>query len=224
MPRSGEPTRTLLIEAGRRLFAQDGIHATPLSAIVAAAGQKNTSALHYHFGGREGLLMAIVDVHNEPIEVARCKTLDDVAAHDHVDLIDVVRSMIEPQAANLHDEIGRQFLSIVSQFDDLFDRWDEPDADTPPQALRALNWIVDLIPHDIALDVRRERATRFLATVSEALGARARQIDRGRHLRLGHETFIENLATMMVGALNAPSITPRRRRARSPRAREANAG
>ena len=69
MPRDAGPTRDSLIEAGLRLFADRGIHA-PLSAVVVAAGQKNTSALHYHFGGREGLLAAITSVHNARIETA----------------------------------------------------------------------------------------------------------------------------------------------------------
>lgn len=205
MPRDPEPTRARLIDAGRRLFALGGINTTPLSSIVTEAGQKNTSALHYHFGGRYGLLMAIVDVHNDPIEARRKAMLDRLSEAGDTTLADVVRTMVEPQAEQLATESGRQFTTIVSQFEDLFDAWDQPDADTPPQALRALSWIVELISHDVPIDVRRERATRFLAMVSEALGARARQIDRGISHRLDHDTFIDNLVAMSVGALDAPS-------------------
>ncbi len=35
-----------------------------LKSVIDAAGQRNTSALHYHFGGRRGLLDAIIDASN----------------------------------------------------------------------------------------------------------------------------------------------------------------
>ncbi len=199
MPRDAAETRELLIEAGRRLFARDGVYATSLKAVVDAAGQRNTSALHYHFGGRDGLLQAIIDVHNTKIEDERKRMLDTFATP--LTLVDLVSAVVLPQASLLDDPDGRAFLSIVSQLGDLFDRWE--DGSTPEQAMRAFVGIKELLPIGLAADVRHERVTRFLELVSQALGARARQIAAGRKPTLPHEVWVPNLMSMAVGALSA---------------------
>ena len=42
MPRDAAPTRELLLDAGRRLFAELGPFQAPLKQVVEAAGQRNT--------------------------------------------------------------------------------------------------------------------------------------------------------------------------------------
>jgi AcrR family transcriptional regulator len=53
-------TRTLLITAAADLFARKGFHATSAEA-VASAADRTTGALYDHFGGKEGLLVALVE-------------------------------------------------------------------------------------------------------------------------------------------------------------------
>ena len=43
------------------MFAEEGLSAVALRRVVKAAGASNASALHYHFGGRDGLVAGIVD-------------------------------------------------------------------------------------------------------------------------------------------------------------------
>ena len=199
MPRDAADTRQRLVDAGRRLFAQQGVYATSLKAVVEAAGQRNTSALHYHFGGREGLLAAIIDVHNSRIEHERQVLLDTTPAP--VTLGQLVSAVVLPQASLLHDPDGRAFLSIVSQLSDLFDRWE--DGSTPEQALRAFLGIKDLLPPALADNVRHERVTRFLELISQALGSRSRQLDAGHTPSVTHDVWVDNLMTMATGALSA---------------------
>ena len=199
MPRDAAETRQLLVDAGRRLFAKSGIYATSLKAVVEAAGQRNTSALHYHFGGRDGLLTAIIDAHNSRIEHERRLMLD--ASSYPPTLERLVAAVVLPQASLLHEPEGREFLSIVSQLGDLFDRWEE--GGTPEQALRAFVGIAELLPPDLPANVRHERVTRFLELVSQALGSRSRQIDLGRTPSVTHEAWVSNLVAMAVGALSA---------------------
>jgi AcrR family transcriptional regulator len=207
MPRDAADTRERLVIAGRRLFAQHGVYATSLKAVVDAAGQRNTSALHYHFGGRDGLLAAIIDVHNSRIEAERRRMLD--AALEPVTLGQLVAAVVLPQASLLHEPDGRAFLSIVSQLSDLFDRWE--DGGTPEQALRAFAGIKELLPAAVAGNVRHERVTRFLELVSQALGSRARQIDAGRTPAVTHDIWVSNLMAMAEGALSAPERARGRR-------------
>lgn len=53
-------TRGLLLAAAADLFAHKGFHATSAEA-VASAADRTTGALYDHFGGKEGLLVALVE-------------------------------------------------------------------------------------------------------------------------------------------------------------------
>src|SRR3954470_21924176 len=53
-------TRALLIAAAAELFARKGFHAVSAEA-VADAADRTTGALYDHFGGKDGLLLALVE-------------------------------------------------------------------------------------------------------------------------------------------------------------------
>ncbi|MET9469705.1 TetR/AcrR family transcriptional regulator [Streptomyces sp. NPDC006544] len=59
-------TRSRLIEAAAELFARKGFHAVSAEAVADAAG-RTTGALYSHFGGKEGLLLALLEVWKERI-------------------------------------------------------------------------------------------------------------------------------------------------------------
>lgn len=52
-------TRGLLLDAAADLFAHKGFHATSAEAVAAAAG-RTSGALYDHFGGKAGLLVALL--------------------------------------------------------------------------------------------------------------------------------------------------------------------
>lgn len=54
-------TRAQLLGAAADLFARKGFHATSAEA-VAAAADRTTGALYDHFGGKEGLLVALLEL------------------------------------------------------------------------------------------------------------------------------------------------------------------
>ncbi|MFD8528333.1 TetR/AcrR family transcriptional regulator [Streptosporangium canum] len=54
-------TRARLIDAASDLFARKGFHAVSAEAVSAAA-DRTTGALYNHFGGKEGLLLALLEV------------------------------------------------------------------------------------------------------------------------------------------------------------------
>jgi AcrR family transcriptional regulator len=199
--RTANETREKLITIGQRLFAEQGVFRVPLRVVIDQAGQKNTSALHYHFGGREGLLMAIIERHNVSIEAERERLLRDIVDNDLADDIPtVVSAFVLPFARKLDSEDGREFLRVVAQLSDLFDFWSEGPPGAPAQAHAALSMLASAIPHQTEA-VRHERVTTFLMLVANALALRARQIDRNRPLQVSTEAFIANLIDMSVGAL-----------------------
>ena len=181
MPRDPAATRDALIAAGRRLLARPGGLATPVKEIVDAAGQRNVSALHYHFGGRRGLVDAILDVHGGAIERRRGDMLQPFGPDlGTATLPQLVEAFIAPQAELLDVVEGRQFLSIVSQLVDLFDRWDLVPERTGHHAMRVFRAMQDRMPPTLSAELRHERITRLLELVTSALGARARNVDANR--------------------------------------------
>ncbi|MFZ3495000.1 TetR/AcrR family transcriptional regulator [Streptomyces sp. 5.8] len=57
-------SRARLIDAAADLFARKGFHAVSAEAVAEAAG-RTTGALYSHFGGKEGLLLALLEVWQE---------------------------------------------------------------------------------------------------------------------------------------------------------------
>jgi AcrR family transcriptional regulator len=54
-----EATRTALIEAAERLFAESGVEAVSTRQIGAAIGSLNTNVVAYHFGNKPALIEAV---------------------------------------------------------------------------------------------------------------------------------------------------------------------
>ncbi|MCL3816946.1 TetR/AcrR family transcriptional regulator [Aeromicrobium wangtongii] len=69
MPRADASAE--LLDAAERLFAENGIAAVSDRKIAEAAGNSNHSAVRYYFGGRDGLLDALLDRHLTGLEPAR---------------------------------------------------------------------------------------------------------------------------------------------------------
>ena len=55
-----ENTKEKILRTAMHLYAQNGLNAVTLRQISIEAGCANTAAVHYHFGNRSGLLLAIV--------------------------------------------------------------------------------------------------------------------------------------------------------------------
>lgn len=67
-------TRRLLIDAGERLFASHGVDGVSVRQLGIAIGAANPNVVNYHFGGKAGLVQAIVR-HRLPAIDARRKVL-----------------------------------------------------------------------------------------------------------------------------------------------------
>jgi AcrR family transcriptional regulator len=74
-----DDTATRLVLAAEGLFAGGGEESTSLRAITRAA-RSNAAAVHYHFGGRDELLRAVLERHLAPLEAQRFAQLDAAVA------------------------------------------------------------------------------------------------------------------------------------------------
>jgi AcrR family transcriptional regulator len=199
MPRDATDTREALIRAGERRFAADGIAGARLADIVRDAGQGNDSAVGYHFGSRQGLLRAIVERHVGAMDEHR-----DVPPHD-ADLAAVVAAIVEPTAALLRTDAGRDFLRIMEQVAD----WSglgagrrNPVLDGTRLAAQ-LDRLDALLVAEVGRALARERAALLVTFLTGALAERARSRAAGRRQRLGHEKFVSHLVDVLSGALSA---------------------
>ena len=75
-------TRRRLILAGMRLMAERGFDGVSMRSVNVAAGAKNSSAAHYHFGSKQGLVEAIVDTLSEDVSKVRRPLLDALRQRD----------------------------------------------------------------------------------------------------------------------------------------------
>ena len=64
-----------MIDAAERLAAERGLAALTVQAVQDAAGQRNKSAVQYHFGGRQGLVNALVATRMAPTNERRTSML-----------------------------------------------------------------------------------------------------------------------------------------------------
>ncbi|MEU1228837.1 helix-turn-helix domain-containing protein [Streptomyces sp. NPDC005828] len=64
-------TKLSLIATAERLFAEHGINAVSLRKIAVDAGQRNDNAVAYHFGSKQGLVDAILEHRQAPIDARR---------------------------------------------------------------------------------------------------------------------------------------------------------
>ena len=75
----GDDTRAALVDAAERIFARDGFERASLREIMREAGA-NPSAVHYHFNGKDGLLIAVLDRVVAPLTERRLELLAELRA------------------------------------------------------------------------------------------------------------------------------------------------
>lgn len=104
---SQDETKLRLIEAAERLIVENGLGNVSLRQISLAAGQRNTAAAQYHFGGREKLVQAIMEARTAPVNERRLAMLAFVAAGpDGYDFGDLARALVTPLTSSLIEQAG----------------------------------------------------------------------------------------------------------------------
>ncbi|MFW5829861.1 MAG: TetR family transcriptional regulator, partial [Planctomycetota bacterium] len=71
---AAETTRERLLDAAEACFAEIGFHAASVRMITERAGA-NLAAVHYHFGGKNGLIEAVITRRIGPVQAERLRRL-----------------------------------------------------------------------------------------------------------------------------------------------------
>ncbi len=113
--------RLRLLEIAEHLFAELGVENTPLQRIVAESGQRNRSALNYHFGSRRDLLSALLDMRTRYMNGLRHDELDKVAAAgEEANIALIARAVFQPLVDVIeHEPWGHSYVQVLAQ--SLFD-------------------------------------------------------------------------------------------------------
>jgi AcrR family transcriptional regulator len=200
-------TRARLLRAGERLFAEHGIHQVRLREINALAGQRNSSALHYHFGSREGLVEAILAEHQTGMDVAVRPALDDLVARGAAPTVrDVVAVWVAALTGQLETESGRDFLRILPQVLDTVNRTVREGTDLRESAQSARTFaLLDACLADLPTAVRRERLVAYALILTTLFADRAALVESGAPLALDDDEFAAHATDVICGAIEVPT-------------------
>lgn len=105
-------TDQLLLDAAAAVIDERGVDGATIGAITERAGQRNGAAVHYHFGGRDGLLDSLVARQHAALDAVRATMLNEFDAATEPDVTQLVRILVEPMVACLDHVHGRAFLRI----------------------------------------------------------------------------------------------------------------
>jgi AcrR family transcriptional regulator len=203
------PTRDRLLRVAERLFALEGIDAVSMRRIGIEAGQRNKSALQYHFGDKDNLIRAIFAHRMGEINTRRQSMLDDILARGSGDnLHNLVSAVIVPFAEQLDDDNGgSHYVRFSAQ---LFAQGRAmallPDRQPWTDALHALLEMIRRQLPGYTEAVVVERLALMADQVVHATAAKERQLAglRPAQRRRRITTFVDNLVDYSVGGLTAP--------------------
>jgi AcrR family transcriptional regulator len=173
----GIRTRDRLIDTAERLWGERGIAAVSLREIRLAAGQRNNSALQFHFGGRDGLVRAVAERHLPRIDALREQMYAELVAEDReTDFAALVEVMIRPTAEYLRRGPSERAWTKIAP--ELMTRPDVSRKDmvehTPTTALHVGVSLHDHLSQRIEPDLVVERLMSVLTACSHLCADRAR--------------------------------------------------
>lgn len=197
--------RERIILAAERLIAERG-QAVPLRDIAAAAEQRNNSAIQYHFGNRDGLILAVVEYRLATLEVRRLELLAEQAGAGATGVHDLLEALVIPML-ELSDRHGihhyARFLEQIHTHPAVNDaaNLDSARRTSVRVIMRQLERELTELPKRLRL-----RRLRALPTVLFALLAdHERAVEAGR-VAAGDVAAWGEIVDMLAGALTAPVV------------------
>jgi len=200
----GDRARRALIDTAERLIAERGLTALSLREVAAAAGQRNHSAVQYHFGGRAGLVEAVFDARMTPIDARRRDMLTALEAAGRTDdlaaLCDVVvRPLAEAVVGDQPGWYGR-FLAEVARSEPGLLTVDRPVMATLHRAGVLMAAAMPAVPPGL----RSERLYLALRSAVSLLGDRERVAAAGGDPGTPAPVFTAHLVDLVHAMVAAP--------------------
>jgi AcrR family transcriptional regulator len=166
--RSAESAESTLIAIAERLFADYGVGAVSLRAVMNEAGT-NIAAVHYHFGSKQALLDAVVTRRLPQVVAARAAIVEQLLAADTVTVHDVAEALARP-AIMVLETGGEYWLRLLNRLLGT----DHRDLSEVAEGFHARNAVlVDLLTRltpDVSRPVVNFRLTQAMRLTLDVLG------------------------------------------------------
>jgi AcrR family transcriptional regulator len=210
VPIDPEPTRQRLIDTATLLLAERGVDGVSLAEINREAGQRNASALHYHFGGKDALLRALLAPYAAAVRDRRRALIDAATATGPPTCRQAVEVLVRPHAElATGDRRSRALTRIVADlFTDPRHSYEELDDLLGERAREEMTVLLVAALPELPPRIRAERLLAATAYTVHASSDRARRHSGPTDT---DDFFIENLIDMVQGSLAAPVSAAARR-------------
>ena len=203
-----EHTRQQLILAAEKLFAESGIDGVSLRQINIEAGQKNSSAAHYHFGSKDALILSIYQHRMAHVNERRLSKLEQLR-HDRKEknIRELVGAIVNPIVAEIDaDESGRNYIRFMAHAIghpqlDLVELWRQEHSGGLARTLELLREALPDVPNPLfgqRFGLAFEQIVHSLAD-REKLRSSAKNT-----FEIDSPLFVSNLIDCIAGAMPAP--------------------
>jgi AcrR family transcriptional regulator len=203
LPSTNRDTRTALLQAAQRLIAEKGLGSVSVKDITRAAGARNPSAVHYHFGNVESLIREVFAQRFKAIEQERALRLAKVDEADPARrLVALLEAAIAPFMESCLDEEGRLYVRFCLQFstDPRFNLFELISQSGMPSLFSLRAQLADCV-RDIPPEVLNARLRQVFSISLVQAADYARQLEAG--LRIAPETAIREASATLAGYIAA---------------------
>ncbi len=205
---AGQQTRERILDAAERLFAQRGVAAVSLREIRLAAGARNTAAVQFHFGDRDGVIDGLIARHMPAIGARQAELAAEADPDDTRALLEVlVRPVMEYAEQGPSQRAWVKIMAELAALPDLY--LGDMSEIAPEPGRHAAAALYRHIARFLPSDVARERIIMMADISTRICGVYARLTDEGESRpHLSAEAYTANLLDMLHAALFAPATEP----------------
>ena len=202
-----ETTPQRLVEAATQGFADHGIQTASLVEITRQAGQRNRGAVHYHFGGREGLLVAVLEQHADFLGQRERELLAIAGSRPDDDVASVVEAIVRPVVELVEQSTsGSNYLVIVAEVTEQDPATYSPQIEAVLARTGGYEVFALLRQRMPAMDdeLRAERFSLMTSFVLRSVARRVRTAGDTSRPQLPTTRFVDNVVAMASAMLTAP--------------------
>lgn len=205
---SREKTRQQLILAAERLFAESGIDGVSLRQINVAAGQKNSSAAHYHFGSKSSLILSIYQSRMEHVNLRRVQQIEQLRAENRLSNVrSLVETIVLPIVREIDaDDSGRHYIRFMAHAIghpqlDLAELWKQEHSGGLAETIKLLH---KALP-EVQPPLLGQRFGLAFEQIIHSLADREKlRQSASNTFEVDSALFVSNLIDVIAGAMSAP--------------------